>query len=58
MRGVDDRSGRVAVVAAAQADIVAVEGDVDVAEWDRLADELGDVIAQPCGERMTIAAGS
>ena len=42
MRGVHHRL----VVSAANADVVAVEADVDVAERNGLADELGDEVAQ------------
>ena len=35
--------------------VVAVEGDVDVAERDRLADQLGDQVAQRAGEHGAAA---
>ena len=46
MRGVHHglRVGR------AQPDVVAVEGDVHVPERDRLADQLGDEVANACGQ--------
>ena len=46
MRGVHHRL----VVRAAGADVVAVEGDVHVAERDRLAHQLGDQVAQADGQ--------
>jgi hypothetical protein len=46
MRGVHHRL----VVGAANADVVAIEADVDVAEGNRLADELGHQIPQPGAE--------
>ena len=51
MRGVHHRLG----ARVAHADVVAVEGDVHVAERDRLADEVGDQVAQPAGEQGAAA---
>jgi hypothetical protein len=48
---VDDRLGR----RIAPGQVVAVEADVDVAERHRLADELGDQLAQPRGQHGAAA---
>ena len=51
VRGVHHRLG----AGAADADVVAVEGDVHVAERDRLADELGHQVAQARGQQGAAA---
>ena len=53
VRGVDDRL----VVRAADADVVAVEGDVHVAERDGLAHQLGDQVAQADGQERRRGSG-